>query len=57
MEWLRLFVDPATQSIAAENIERATGTELRGALFLTLNQGGRISEIAEYLSDGGADRA
>lgn len=50
MECLRLFVDPDTQSIAAENIERATGIELRGALFLALNPAGQISEIAEYLA-------
>jgi hypothetical protein len=52
MECVRLFVDPDAQSIAAENIERATGIELRGALFLTLNPTGQISEIAEYLTDG-----
>ena len=52
MECSRLFVDPDSQSIAAENIERATGLELRGALFLTLDPAGQISEIAEYLSGG-----
>lgn len=49
MECLRLFADPASGSIAAENVERATGLELRGALFLTLGPDGRISDIAEYL--------
>jgi hypothetical protein len=29
--------------------ERATGLELRGALFLSLGAKGRISEISEYL--------
>jgi hypothetical protein len=52
MECVRLFVDVESQAMAAENIERGTGIELRGALFLTLNSEGRISEIAEYL-DGG----
>lgn len=52
MDCVRLFVDPVSQSIAAENIERATGLELRGALFLTLNPAGRISAIAEYLNGG-----
>lgn len=51
MECLRLFVDVDSQSIAAENLERATGIELRGALFLTLDPEGRISEIAEYLGE------
>lgn len=48
----RGFVDVESQAIAAENIERGTGVELRGALFLTLGPEGRIAEIAEYL-DGG----
>lgn len=48
----RLFVDVASQAIAAENVERGTGVELRGALFLTLGPDGRIAEIAEYLSGG-----
>lgn len=55
MECVRLFVDVESQAIAAENIERGTGIELRGALFLTLDSEGRISEIAEYLSNGNAD--
>ncbi len=49
MECVRLFVDVESQSMAAENVERGTGIELRGALFLTLDREGRISEIAEYL--------
>jgi len=49
MECVRLFVDVESQAIAAENVERGTGIELRGALFLTLDAEGRISEIAEYL--------
>lgn len=53
MECLRLFVDVEAQAIAAENIERGTDVELRGALFLTLDSEGRIAEIAEYL-DGGS---
>jgi hypothetical protein len=52
MECIRLFVDVESQTIAAENIERSTGIELRGALFLTLDPEGRISEIAEYLAGG-----
>lgn len=52
MECVRLFVDVESQAIAAENIERGTGIELRGALFLTLDSEGRISEIAEYLGGG-----
>lgn len=52
IECVRLFVDVESQAIAAENIERGTGIELRGALFLTLDPDGRISEIAEYLSSG-----
>jgi hypothetical protein len=52
MECARLFVDVESQAIAAENVERGTGIELRGALFLTLNPDGRISEIAEYLNGG-----
>lgn len=56
MECLRLFVDVDSQSVAAENLERGTGIELRGALFLTLNPQGRISEIAEYLAGGTPDR-
>lgn len=52
IECVRLFVDLESQAMAAENIERGTGIELRGALFLTLGPEGRISEIAEYL-DGG----
>ena len=55
MECVRLFVDVESQSIAAENIERGTGIELRGALFLTLDREGRISEIAEYLGGGDAE--
>lgn len=55
MECVRLFVDVESQSVAAENIERGTGIELRGALFLTLDQEGRISEIAEYLYGGTTD--
>lgn len=51
MECIQLFVDAESQSMAAENVERGTGIELRGALFLTLDSGGRIAEIAEYLSD------
>lgn len=35
--------------MAAENVERGTGIELRGALFLTLGPEGRIRELAEYL--------
>lgn len=49
MECVRLFTDVGSQAIAAENVERGTGIELRGALFLTLGPEGRISEIAEYL--------
>ena len=56
MECVRLFVDVKSQSMAAENIERGTGIELRGAVFLTLGSEGRISEIAEYLDGGNADR-
>lgn len=56
IECVRLFVDVESQAIAAENIERGTGIELRGALFLTLSPKGRISEIAEYLTGGDADR-
>jgi hypothetical protein len=56
MECVRLFVDVESQAIAAENIERGAGIELRGALFLTLRPDGRISEIAEYLHSGDADR-
>ncbi len=55
MECARLFVDVESQAIAAENIERGTGIELRGALFLTLGPEGRISEIAEYLAGGNSD--
>ena len=55
MECVRLFVDAESQAIAAENIERGTGIELRGALFLTLGPEGRISEIAEYLASGNAE--
>lgn len=50
MECVRLFVDVESQAIAAENIERGAGIELRGALFLTLGPEGQISEIAEYLA-------
>jgi hypothetical protein len=46
LECVRLFVDAESQAIAAENIERGTDIELRGALFLTLAEG-QISEIAE----------
>lgn len=49
MECVRLFVDVESQAMAAENVERGAGIELRGALFLTLGPEGRISEIAEYL--------
>lgn len=49
MECVRLFVDVEAQAVAAENVERGTGIELRGALFLTLGSDGRIAEIAEYL--------
>ncbi len=56
MECVRLFVDVGSQAIAAENIERGSSIELRGALFLTLGPEGRISEIAEYLAAGNADR-
>jgi hypothetical protein len=56
MECVRLFVDVESQAVAAENTERGTGIELRGALFLTLGPDGRISEIAEYLTGGDADR-
>jgi hypothetical protein len=56
MECVRLFVDVESQAIAAENVERGTGIELRGALFLTLGPEGQISEIAEYL-DGGSSTA
>ena len=55
MECARLFVDVESQAIAAENIERGRGVELRGALFLTLDPEGRISEMAEYLDSGAAD--
>ncbi len=55
MECVRLFVDVESQAIAAENIERGMGIELRGALFLTLDPDGRIAEIAEYLDGGNAD--
>ena len=40
MECARLFVDVESQAIAAENIERGTAIEQRGALFLTLGPGG-----------------
>lgn len=56
MQCVRLLVDVESQSMAAENIERGTGIELRGALFLILDPEGRISEIAEYLNSGDADR-
>jgi hypothetical protein len=56
MECVRLFVDVESQAMAAENIERGTGIELRGALFLTLGPEGRISEMAEYLGSGNAER-
>lgn len=56
MECVRLFVEVEAQAIAAENVERGTGVELRGALFLSLDAEGRISEIAEYLHGGPADR-
>jgi hypothetical protein len=49
MECERLFVDVESQAMAAENVERGTGVELRGALFLALGPDGRIAEIAEYL--------
>lgn len=49
MKCVRLLVDAKSRSIAAENIERGTGIELRGALFLRLDPAGRIAEIAEYL--------
>jgi len=52
IECVRLFVDVESQAIAAENIERGASIELRGALFLTLDPKGRISEIAEYLMPG-----
>jgi hypothetical protein len=55
IECVRLFVDVESQAIAAENIERGTGIDLRGALFLTLDPEGRVSEIAEYLAGGNAD--
>lgn len=55
MECLRLFVDVESQALAAENVERGTGIELRGALFLTLGPDGLIAEIAEYLGGGNAD--
>ena len=50
IECVRLFVDAGSQAIAAENVERGAGIELRGALFLTLGPQGQISEIAEYLN-------
>jgi hypothetical protein len=56
MGCVRLFVDVESQAIAAENVERGTGIELRGALFLTLNPKGEIAEIAEYLHGANADR-
>lgn len=49
MDCVRLFLDVESQAVAAENIERGAGVELRGALFLTLGPDGRIAEIAEYL--------
>jgi hypothetical protein len=52
MECVRLFVDVNSQAIAAENIERGTGIEVKGALFLTLGADGLITEIAEYLNGG-----
>lgn len=55
IECVRLFVDVESQALAAENIERGAGIELRGALFLTLGPEGLISEIAEYLGGGDAD--
>jgi predicted ester cyclase len=55
MECERLFVDVESRSVAAENVERGTGIELRGALFLTLDRAGRISEIAEYLTGAGTE--
>jgi hypothetical protein len=55
MECARLFIDVESQAIAAENIERGTGIELRGGLFLSLNPEGQISEIAEYLASGNSD--
>lgn len=56
MECARLFIDFESQAIAAENIERGRGIELRGALFLTLDPEGRITEIAEYMVGGSSDR-
>lgn len=53
MKCVRLFVDAESQAIAAENIERGAGIELRGALFLTLGPEGQISEISEYLHRSG----
>jgi hypothetical protein len=49
IECVRLFVDVESQAVAAENVERGTGVELRGALFLTLGPDGRIADVAEYL--------
>lgn len=56
MQCERLLVDVESRSLAAENIERATGIELRGALFLTLGPDGRIAEIAEYLAGGSVNQ-
>lgn len=56
MECVRLFVDVESQAVAAENVERGTGVELRGAVFLTLGPDGRIAQIAEYLTGASADR-
>jgi hypothetical protein len=56
MDCARMFIDVESQAIAAENVERGSGIELRGALFLTLGPEGRITEIAEYLVGGASDR-
>lgn len=56
MDCARMFIDVESQAIAAENVERGSGIELRGALFLTLGPEGRITEIAEYLVGGAPNR-
>ena len=66
IECQRLLVDGATQTLAAENLERGThsgelvvggkrlsptgrSVELRGGLFIALDEDGRIAEMSEYI--------
>ncbi len=69
IECRRLLVDEATQTLAAENLERGTHSgdlvvggetlaptgrrlELRGGLFIALDEDGRIAEMSEYVDPG-----